>query len=788
MNILHYVKVAFRVLLHQKLITAINLFSLSAGICAVLVIAGYIEGETDYDSFHKKGDRIFRVGFDFWEEGKLSDAGIPDFSAMFGPDAQAELTGIERFCRTSGSLAGYLSYGDKSFKMGGITYADSSFFHIFSFRILAGDPSFALKTPGSVVLSRSTATKIFGTTTAAMGKTVRLDNQKSFRVTGIVEDAPRNSSIGYTALLSFSTLNNDPDAFLDWRGGYSYTTYLLLNRKENMASLEKSLSAFMWRHINKRDASSGSKTEAHLQPLKDIHLNYSPFSNTLRRDLKVFGLIALLILVISCVNYINFNTAQALTRFKEIGIRRVLGAEKTDITLRWVTESVIITSIAFILALGFMIGLVPLLQQYAGIDISVPGLFSGGKLWWPGSVIFILLSGGAGTFLSGRFGRLNVKQNFQLQASRGPKSLSKNFLITFQYVISIILICCTLIVYAQIRYMKGHSTGLDGKNVMIIPLPGMDSLDATYRFKMRISQLSSVASVTALSEVPVSGITSNGFFPEGHTEVMMMHQLDADGNFLKTFGIKLLSGDFFSKNNIAGQEGYIVNETLIKKLGWRNPIGKIINRDGPHPIIGVVKDFNFTSLRTPVEPLIITNIPWKNYECLAVRYHSNPTPLLHAIKDLWDEESDLPFEYWFLDSAFDWMYKAEQQFMNLLLYFSILSITLSLSGVLGLVSLNIEKRLKEISIRKVLGASLTDIVTLSSSVFLRMVFLAALIAFPIGYFLMIRWLRDFPYRITVHWWMFALTGLAIMAITLLIICMKVIKAAMTNPASILRNE
>lgn len=783
-----YLKIAGRILLRNKLISGINLISLSTGICTVLLITAFISNEYNFDTFHEKGSRIFRAGFDYMSQGKLDGQGVSEFSASFGPDAKAELPGIEEFCRLTNSDESYINYKNQSLKVKGMVYADSTFFKLFSFKLLRGTPSSVLREPGNIVLTETTATKIFGNIDKAVGKIVKLDDKKTAIVTGVVEDIPANTDIRYESLISFSTLNTDSTIFLGWRGGYRYTTWLLLDKAANKEDLEKALPAFMWRHLNKQDAAFGDKTEARLQPLSEIHLNHNSDSAVLKRNIRIFCTIALLILVISCVNYINFSMAQSVTRFKEIGIRRVLGAENMQLRIRWFTEALLTTGIAFVIAAALIFSLSPLFRQFTGNHFSMPAIFNNSVLLLASAILFVLLAAGTGFYLSIYHSGANILSNPVFPLSGIGNRFRGRWLIMLQFIVSITLISCTFVMYMQIRFVKTRPTGFDREKVLIVPLTGHKTNEVSAIIKHSISNLSNVSSVSAISEVPVEGITRNGFTPEGQTQALMIHQLDADEDFLKTFQIRLLSGHYFRQGSNMDNDGYIINETLAKMLCWKDPVGKTINRNGSHKIIGVVKDFHFTSLRERIGPMIITNQPWQGYDYLAVRYTSKPSLLISEIDSIWKNNSPLPFEYWFLDSEFDWMYRDEQRFMTLLAAFSAISIALSLSGVFGLVSLGIQQRLKEISIRKVLGASVTEIVKLISSSLLLLVLIASLIAFPAGSYLMSVWLQDFAYRISVSWWMIASGGFVVLLVTFLTVSTRVIKAAFINPAEILRNE
>lgn len=350
---------------------------------------------------------------------------------------------------------------------------------------------------------------------------------------------------------------------------------------------------------------------------------------------------------------------------------------------------------------------------------------------------------------------------------------------------------CTLLVTLQLKYSKNTNPGYDRDHILVLPLVGEKTKEAYPLLQQKLSQIPEVQQVSALSEIPYDGIAGNGFIPEGGTKAMIIHQLDADEIFLKTFNIKLVAGNFFSKDRPAVNEGYVINETLAKILGWQNPLGKTISRNGEHTVVGVVKDFHFASLHDKIEPLIITNRPWGNqYSCLAVKYQTgNTSAFIDHIKQAWKNSlSDAPFDYWFLDDAFNNIYKNEERFQRLFLYFSALSIILSLAGVFGLVALALKQRTKEFGIRKVLGAGMADIIKLTVKDFIWLIVAGALIATPLAWYYMNGWLQNFAYRIAISWWMFAICGFIVLLITVSTISFQAIKAAMANPVKSLRTE
>ena len=785
----NYFKTAWRNVVRNKLFSFINLVGLSVGIAAVLLIGLYFQNELGYDSFQKNKDTIYRVGFEFFNTGRsLGRSAV--FTPAFGPDAQREFPEIRSFCRISEHHEVVITKGEDKIKSPDICYADSTFFRLFSFKLRSGNPATVLKQPFSIVLTRELAEKLFGNEDVA-GKSVRIDGKDDYLVTGVADAAPVNSQISYGALISFSTLYKDTAKYaMDWNGGNQYITYVELNDPANAALLEKKFPAFLWKNINSIYQERGLKITASLQPLQAVHLEYDDDSENTRTNLYVFGVVAVLILIISCVNYINLTTAQASSRFKEIGVRKVLGAVKKQVILQFLGESVFITFIAFILSILAVFAALPVYGQVLGKPV-IPS--AGGMLFLAAVAFMVILvvGVGAGSYLAFYLSSLNARKTLENAASKSKHSGFRKGLIVVQFAITTVLMTCTLIVNLQLRYAKNISPGFDKDHIIALPLTGDKTKEAALVLKQRLAGLADVETVSAVSAIPYDGITNNGFVPEGDTKAMIIHQLDADEDLLNTFRFSLVAGNYFSKERPADAGGYLINETLAGILGWDDPVGKTISRDGSHKVIGVVKDFIFSSLHEKIGPLIITNHPWQNrFDYLAIRYRSNtPAPLLSQIKNIWQQMiSDAPFEYWFLDEAYNNLYKNEERFQRIFFYFSLLSIILSLAGIFGLVTLTIQQRTKEIGIRKVLGAGITDIVLLTTRNYLLLILAASLLAVPIAWYYMNGWLQDFAYRIHLSWWMFVAAGALTLAISLLTVGLQTIKTARGNPVKSLRTE
>jgi len=785
----NYFKTTWRNFQKNRILSLINLGGLSIGIAAVLLIGMYIYSETGYDHFQKNKSLLYRAGFHFWQNGKLLGDGA-EFTPPFGPDLQNEFPEIRSFTRISSERIAHLTYNDKTLKVDNIHHADSNFFQLFSYKLLQGNPSTVLKEPYSIVLTSENAKKLFGEEEKAMGKVVRLNNQTDYIVTGIAAEPPSNSHLSYNALLSFTTLYKEPGKFMDWNGGQQYITYLQLKDGANRESLEKKLPAFMWAHINAEYSKVGFRIDASLQPIQDIHLYHSYNSGSLRTNIYVFSVIALLILIISCVNYINLTTSQATTRFKEVGVRKVLGAVRTQLIRQFLIETILITTLAFIIAIALVMLVTPLYQQMLGKNLPSASLETAPVLLLL-FIIILIVGAIAGSYVAFYLSSFNVTRIFKALIPQSAQSIFRKGLIVTQFVISIGLISCTLLVTLQLKYSKNRNPGYDGDHILVLPLIGEKTAEAYPLLQQKLSQMPEVQQVSAVSEIPYDGITNNGFVPEGDTKAMVIHQLDADENFLRTFNIQLVSGNYFSKDRPTLNEGYIINETLAKTLDWQNPLGKTISRNGQHKVVGVIKDFHFASLHDKIEPLIITNKPWgDHYSYLAIKYQTgNTSAFMDHIKQTWKNAlADAPFDYWFLNDSFNNIYKSEESFQQIFLYFSVLSIILSLAGVFGLVALALKQRTKELGIRKVLGAGITDIIRLTVKDFVWLIGVAALIATPLAWYYMNGWLQNFAYRISISWWMFAICGLIVFLITISTISFQAIKAAIANPVKSLRTE
>jgi putative ABC transport system permease protein len=785
----NYLKIAYRNLLKYKAYTLTNIIGLAVGIAATICILLYIQFELSYDNFHEKAGSIYRVSVVSKKEGKV-EGDSPAFTPPIGPAMKKDFPEVENFVRLSTRRVAYLSSDERAFKIDGIRHADSTLSGIFSFEWLAGNPKQALANPYAIVLTPPIAERLFGNENP-LNKVIKLDNRDSYQITGIIKAPPANSHIQFNALISFVTLYKDPNRFMDWDGGNQYITYVKLADNASPQAVESKFPDFMWGYINEKYAGISIRLEPYLQPLRDVHLYYDDGSNTLRTNLYIFAAVALLILFIACVNFVNLTTARATRRAKEVGVRKVLGAGRPNLVKQFLGESILLTLAAFCFAIFLVEIFSPLYQDLLGKPLQA-SLFANLKDmgWLLGMVLAVGIV--AGCYPAFYLASFQPAKTLKGAITAGKnRSKFRNALVVLQFAISIALITCTFLANRQLDFMKQKELGFDKDNIVVLPLVGDEAQSKYQSLKVELSKLPDVLAVTASSDVPYNGFTSNGYFPEGHKNPLMIHVVDVDGDFLQAFNLELVEGRNFSSEFATDKTAYLINETLAQMLSWDDSIGKTIVRNGKHQVIGVVKDFHFATLHDRIEPLIITSQPWLDrFENLSVKIKStNVAETMGAIKRVWQQAAPFtPFDYWFLDEAFGRLYKSEQRFQEIFFYFSALAIFIALLGLLSLASFFTEQRTKEIGIRKVLGASAMSVVNLLSKDFLKLVVLANLIAWPFAYYFMNRWLQDFAYRVNIGWWVFAISGALALVVALITVSAQALKAALANPVEALRYE
>lgn len=787
----NYIKTALRNFSRNIMYSLINLIGLTIGLTASILIMLYVYTELNYDTFHEKADNIYRMNI--LHQNKDSEDLYAVGTAAMGVSLKEEFPEVLDMVRFTMGDNANIFLNDKNYVIEEVKYADSNIFRMFSFNLIYGDPQNALKEPFSIVITPETAHTIFGNKDP-IGEFMRYDNQYTLMVTGIVEKPPANSQLQFDALISFSTLYEYENIYLDWDGGHGYYTYVEIIPGFDPASLEERLEEFMHKHINYKINKVGANLVMNFEPLKKIHL-FSEAKGDLDTkgnlsNIYTFSAIAVFILLIACINFMNLATARSSARSREVGVRKVMGATRAKLRAQFLTESVLISFFAMILALVLVEIVQPTFNQLTGVELR---LYSeGNSLLLISIFVLIILVG----LISGSYPAFYLSSISPFKVLKGGftstkgKTLFRDILVIFQFAITISLIICTLVIYRQIHFMQTKELGFKKENILYLELQSKTAIEQAKLLKNEISNFSFVKSVGAASAIPGRGLMLNGYIPEGHDESMMFHVLDIDEDLLQTLDIEIEKGEGFSETSQMDDDAYIINQSLANKLGWENPIGKTIVRNGKHKVIGMVKDFHFSPLHTPINPLVITNRPFVGFDYLLIRLDKgNPADYVQEIEKTW--KSILPTEpitYHFLDQTLDNVYNQEKKFGKLFISFSILAICIACLGLLGLASFMVEQRAKEIGIRKVYGSTEYAIVRLLSWDFLKRVLWANILAWPVAYYAMQKWLENFAFRSGLSWWIFILAGSFAVILALLTVSYQAVKAANTNPADVVKYE
>ncbi len=779
----HYLHVFYRNLFKNKSYTLSNIIGLSFSIGAIILVLLYIRFELSFDQFHQDKNQTYRVSVRSFHEGKY-EAESHVFVPPVGVALKQEFAEVQNYTRYATARELYVMHNDKAIKIKQNIYADATFFNLFSFKVIQGDKNTFLQQPNTIVLTKSTAQQLFGKTDV-LGKNIVDNNKNQYTITGIVANPPKNSSIQFNSLISFATLYQNHNNYMGWNGGNQYVTYIQLEKGVSSSSFEKKLPDFFWRHINKDLAQYNVKYEAYLQPLSDIHLKY----DSSYKKLYFFGIIAFLIWLIASFNFVNLSMAYYSKKAKLIGVRKTLGAGRADIAKQFMLETFLIVLIAVILGVVLANFLTPYYRQlmqtkFYGIDFTDKiflGMLFG--LW--------LLTGlSAGIYPAFYLSKTKITHLFKNTVTQKKKHFNlQNILIILQFMVAVSLIIFTLVIKQQLQFINNKDLGFSKEQILIIPLEQEKSGKQTALIKEKLQDIPGISGIAASSGIPINNFTSNGYFIEGMNTPAMVHVLDVDADYFNTYGIKLKKGRFFSNKYTTDKKAFVVNEAFVDTFG--DQLGKTVKRDGEHQVIGVVKDFNFASIREHISPLIITQAPWQQrYNYLSVKINTKDyAAILKKIETIWHQiNPEWVFEYSFLDQEFEKVYRSEYNMMQLFTYFSILAILIATMGLFSLSAFTIEQRTKEIGIRKVLGASISDIIKLVSKKYVVIVLIANLLVWPIIYELIKNWLQNFASRIDISILYFVIAGALSMGVALLSVSIKGLSVARQNPTLSLRNE
>jgi putative ABC transport system permease protein len=812
----NHFRIAWRGLLKHKGYSALNIFGLAIGIACCLLIFHYVAFERSYDTFPSNAKNIVRIRLDSYHEGKLQWKSATSYPAI-GPAMKKEFPEVEKFGRLIDANL-LLTNPQKNVKFTEDKgyYADPSTIDMLGVQLLKGNPATALNTPDKILLSESMAKKYFGSEDP-MGKRLRAqgwDTIQDYEVTGIFREYPANSHLIINHLVSYSTIDHIQFASGDsshpsetaW-GWYDFYVYVQLKPGASRQALENKLPAFSDRHMNnnKWAKKNNNRSELHLIPLSDIHLysNYNQEAevNGNGKAVSFLFLIAFLIVGIAWINYTNLATARSLERAKEVGLRKVLGAVRLDLILQFLTESLLLNTLALVLALIAAVVLAHPFDTLIGTDagafhlpINYILLFI--TLFFLGS----FLSGIYPAFILSGYHPITVLKGLFKNTSRGQ--FLRKSLIIGQFAISVILIIGTILVYQQVQYMRHQSLGANIDQTLVVDGAASQPRDTIYQaafqpFKSTLLQQPGIKSITASSIVMGQEI----YWTRGATRLdkanapaFTVYLMGIDYDFIPSYGMKLVAGRNFSAQYPTDKKGVIINETALNQFGFTNPeeaLNKNISaggRDTLH-IVGVAADYHHEGLQKAINPMLILCIPnIRSYYSIKFAA-AQTTQTIETIKTTWDRYFPQdPFNYFFLDESFARQYKADTRFGEVFGLFASLAIVIACFGLLGLSAYNVLQRTREIGIRKVLGATEQSLVVLLSKEFLWLVLISLTIAIPLSWYVMHSWLQDYAYRISIEWWVFALGGVLALSIALLTVGLQAFRAAIANPIKSLRTE
>ncbi|HXR82822.1 MAG TPA: ABC transporter permease [Hanamia sp.] len=804
----NYLKIAIRNLWKNKGFSAINIIGLASGLAICLLILFYVNNELGYDHYNTKADRIYRVDADLQFGGNhFVLASTPD---PLGAALKESFPQVEQYVRLRDHGGIMVKKGNQNIEEDKVIYADSTLFSVFTLPMIQGDPSTALVQPNSVVLTESTAKKYFNSTDV-VGKTLIIGDTGNYKITGVIKDVPVQSHFHYDFFISmYGQLS--PYEINQWTSN-NFNTYVVLKKGANANYLSGQLNDFVMKHVAplfvsmnltpEKFRQQGDYLHYNLFPLKKIHL-YSNRTGELEANgnieyVYIFSLIAFFILLIACVNFMNLSTARSANRAKEVGVRKVLGSMRNNLVMQFLSESVLISFISLALALLFASLLLPYFNQLSGKELTL-NLFLSPWLLPAALLLMIVVGLIAGSYPAFYLSSFKPVEVLKGKLAKGFKSSwLRSSLVVFQFCISLILIIGTLVIYVQLNYIRNKDIGFNRSRVLIIKNTNVLG-DQAKVFENEVKKISGVENATMTGYLPTAGWRSDSpLFPDAtaDTKNAVSTQIwRVDENYIPTLGMKMIEGRNFSPDFPTDFSAIIINEAAAKLFAIKDPLNKPLYYMNNFPkkeltqyhIIGIVKNFNFNTLRDEVTPLCL--LLSQQNGSIAFRIHSADVKnLVGMIENKYKNiAANQPFSYSFMDDDFNKIYFNEERMGRISITFSVLAILIASLGLLGLITFAAEQRTKEIGIRKVLGANSGNIISMLSKDFLKLVLIAALVAIPIASWVMNWWLRGFAYRIHISWWIFAFAALLATFIALATIFYQAIKAALANPVKSLRSE
>lgn len=790
----NYLKTALRNMQRNKLFTGLNIFGLATGLACSILIFLWVKDEISYDRFNPGAEKIFRLS-----------ASVKDIETVTLPPAftwtmKNEIPGIKNATRLV-SLQKIITVGTQKFDESQMYYTDSNFLTIFHYPLLLGNSTNALSAPNTVVLTEATAIKYFGSAGQAMGKSIYIDNDikgSTLQVTGILKNIPANSHLHFDLLLTIQNWDiqtSDPEP---WRYFNSYVYFQLADGIQPSPSVLNKIQQKLNTIRNKAIAGTEAVPAViSLQPLTDIHL-YSHFRNDVDGQgniqyVRIFTLVAIFIIVIACINFMNLATALSGARAKEVGLRKTIGALRRQLVIQFMSESILLALISLSLALLLVQLALPFFNSLASKSISLHLL----DIRMLAQILAItllvgLLAGSYPAFYISAFNVIKVLKG--VRASDGKSSFLRNSLVLLQFSISVALIVSTVVIYNQLHYLHNRDIGFNRENLLYIPMPEVGDLrNNADALKSALDQSPQIGSYTITGDLPTNldGSAPLTWRNMDKSTLVIIHRLNVDENFARTFDVHMAAGRFYSKEFKENDSEFVVNETAARAMQMdpSSAIGKMITVRGQEgTIIGVVKDFNFRPVFQPIEPLVIRHRAQGDYLVIRTAPGAMQKTIATAKECFQRVYGNNPFSYGFVDQDLDHLYSAETRMGSIFNIFSILSIAISCLGLFGLATFSTRRRAKEIGIRKVLGASRAGIVLLLTKEFLQLVALSLLIAFPLAWYAMHQWLQAFTYRIDIDAWVFIAAGTSALLVAFLTVGYQTIRTATANPTGALKSE
>ncbi len=787
----NYFKTALRNLWKNKGFSLINIVGLALGLACSLLIMLWVNDEYHVDAFHKNKSQLYSVYQKVYRDGNVD--GWHGGPGMMADEMKRALPEVRYATNYAWNNLYTFEANNKIIKESG-NYAGQDFFKMFSYPLLQGNAITALQSPLDIAVSKKMAEEFFGSPEEAIGKTIRYQNRKVLRITGVFDNVPKNSTPQFDYILNWQTFLEDNEWAKDWTNN-GPTCYIMLQKGTDVKTFEKKIERFL-------DAYNKEQTPHFYRRLgierySDVYL-HSGFdkrgniSGGRIEYVKLFGVIAIFIILIACINFMNLTTARSIKRAKEIGVRKVVGAMRLSLIRQFISEALLVTVIAIAISFVLIILALPQFNQLTGKNIQVP--FDNVTFWL--SVTGLLLVTG---FISGSYPALHLSSFKPVLVLKGLPKFStsalwfRKGLVVFQFTLSIILIICTIIVSRQVNYIQTLNLGYDRENLIYVPLEG-DLTPKYALFKRQALNMTGIKEVSRITDNPTninngtSGVEWEGKDPN---KVIDFTHAAVGYDFVKTMHLQIASGRDFSKDFATDSASYLLNESAAKIMGFNNPVSKPITFwRNPGTIVGVLKDFHFNSMHEQIKPMVLRlgeNVDW-GFAMVRTEAGKTKEALAGLEKICKELNPKFPFTYEFSDEEYAKLYRSEQVVGRLANYFAFLAIFISCLGLLGLVIFTAEQRTKEFGIRKVLGAGPVTLFTLLSKEFLLLVFIALVIASPLAWLAMNSWLRDYAYKINISWWMFVAAGSAALLIALLTVSFQAIKAAITNPVKSLRTE